>query len=180
MKEAKLKVEEMRKRLLTAQSNQKSYPNRRRKPLEFLVGDKVFIKVSFRRGIQRFSKQDKLALGYVGPFEILKTVGEVASQLALPLKLSNVHHLFPVLTLQKYESDPSHILDWELLIVKDDGTYFVHPMRILDRQDKVTKPSTITLVKVLWMHHKTKESTWELESKIWKKYPKLFDSTCMI
>ena len=39
------KVELIRKRLFMAQSRQKNYFNRRRRPLEFEVGDHVFLKV---------------------------------------------------------------------------------------------------------------------------------------
>lgn len=56
MKEAKLKVEEIRKRLLTTQSRQKSYTDRRRRPLEFSIGDKMFVKVSLKRAVQWFGK----------------------------------------------------------------------------------------------------------------------------
>ena len=43
------KVELIRKRLLAAQSQQKSYANRRRRPLKFEVGDHVFLKVMLKR-----------------------------------------------------------------------------------------------------------------------------------
>ena len=43
------KVDLIRKRLLTAQSLQKSYVDTRRRPLEFEVGDHVFLKVMLKR-----------------------------------------------------------------------------------------------------------------------------------
>ena len=43
------KVDLIRKRLLTAQSQQKSYADRRRRPLEFEAGDHVFLKVMPKR-----------------------------------------------------------------------------------------------------------------------------------
>ena len=43
------KVDLILKRLLTAQSLQKSYTDRRRRPLEFEVGDHVFLKVMPKR-----------------------------------------------------------------------------------------------------------------------------------
>ena len=60
----------IRKRLLKAQSRQKSYANRRHLPLEFEVGDHVFLKVMPKRGVVRFGKRKKLAPRYIGPFEI--------------------------------------------------------------------------------------------------------------
>ena len=79
-----------------AQSWQKSYTNRRRQPLEFEVGDHVFMKVMPKRGVVIFDKRGKLAPKYIGPFEVLKSVGIVAYRLTLPLSLSGVHEVFHV------------------------------------------------------------------------------------
>ena len=51
------KVDLIRKRLLTAQSRQKSYANKRRRSLEFEVGDHVFLKVMPKKGVVRFDKR---------------------------------------------------------------------------------------------------------------------------
>ena len=45
------------------------YANRRRLPLEFEVGDHVFLKVMPKRGVVRFGKQGKLALRYCRPLK---------------------------------------------------------------------------------------------------------------
>ena len=50
------KVGLIRKRLLTAQSRQKSYADKRGRPLEFEVGDHVFLKVMPKRGVVKFGK----------------------------------------------------------------------------------------------------------------------------
>ena len=62
----------IRQRLLMDQSRQKSYADRRRRSLEFEVGDHVFLKVMPKRGVVRFSKRGKLALRYIGSYEILE------------------------------------------------------------------------------------------------------------
>ena len=64
--------------LLTAQSRQKSYADKRRRPLEFEAGDHVFLKVMVKRGVVRFGKRGKLSPRFIGPFEVLKMVGAVA------------------------------------------------------------------------------------------------------
>ena len=102
----------IQKRLLKAQSQQKSYANRRRRPLEFEVGDQVFLKVMPKRGIVRFGKQGKLASRYIGPFEVLERVGTVAYRLALSPSLSGVHEVFHVSMLQKYIPNPAHVVDF--------------------------------------------------------------------
>ena len=88
------KVGLIRKRLLTAQSRQKSYADKRRRPLEFEASDHVFLKVMPKRGVVRFDKQGKLSPRFIGPFEVLERVGAVAYRLALPPSLSGVHEVF--------------------------------------------------------------------------------------
>ena len=95
------KIKSVQQRLVTAQSRQKSYADNRRRPLEFQVGDHVFLKVQPRRGIVRFGQKGKLAPRFIGPFEILQRIGEVAYRLALPPQLSGVHNVFHVSMLRK-------------------------------------------------------------------------------
>ena len=42
------------------------------------MGDKVLLRVSPMRGVMRFGKRGKLSPKYIGPFEVLARVGEVA------------------------------------------------------------------------------------------------------
>ena len=118
-----------------AQSQQKSYAVRRRRPLEFEVGDHIFLKVMSKRGVVRFGKRGKLLPRYIGPFEILERVGIVAYQLALPPILSGVHKVFHVYMLQKYTPDPTHVVDWGKLVVDANETFKEGPVRIMDSQD---------------------------------------------
>ena len=96
------KVGMIRKRLLTAQSRQKSYVDIRRRPLVFEAYDHVFLKVMPKRVVIRFEKQGKLSPRYIGPFEVLERVGAVAYRLPLPPSLSSVHEVFLVSMLRKY------------------------------------------------------------------------------
>ena len=108
----------IQKRLLKAQSRQKSYANRRHQPLEFEVGDHVFLKVMPKRGVIKFGKKGKLVPTYIEPFEVLERVGTIAYRLALPPSLSGVHKVFHVSMLQKYTPDPAHVVDWgEITVV---------------------------------------------------------------
>ena len=84
VQETTKKVRVIRERLLATQSRQKSYVDHRRRPLEFQIGDHVFLSLSPRKGVFRFGKKWKLAPRYIGPFEILQRIGEVAYRLALP------------------------------------------------------------------------------------------------
>ena len=80
----------------TTQDRQKSYADRRRRDLEFDIGDHVWIKVILVKGVRRFEISGKLSPRYVGSFEILVRVGSLAYSLALPSLLANVHNVFHV------------------------------------------------------------------------------------
>ncbi len=88
------KIKLIRERLHAAQTRQKSYADVRRRPLEFMEGDHVFLKISPSKGVMRFGQKGKLSPRYIGPFQILERVGVVAYRLALPPKLANVHNVF--------------------------------------------------------------------------------------
>ena len=114
------KVSLIRQRLLTAQSRHKSYADVRRQPLEFEVGDHVFLKVMPKRGVVRFGK---LSPRFTGPFEILERIGTVAYRLALPPSMSGVHEVFHVSMLRKYTPDPAHVVDLGQIEVDTNGTF---------------------------------------------------------
>ena len=125
----------IRKRLLTAQSRQKRYADKRRRPLGFETGDHVFLKVMPKRGVVRFGKQGKLSSRFIGPFKVLERVGAVAYRLALPPSLSGVHEVFHVSMLRKYTPDPAHVEDWGELVIDPDGTFEEGPVRIMDSRE---------------------------------------------
>ena len=75
------------------------------------MGDHVFLKVMPKREVVRFGKQGKIASRYIGPFKVLEKVSTVAYQLALPSSLSGVYEVFHISMLQKYTSDPTHVVD---------------------------------------------------------------------
>ena len=129
-------VQLIRQRLETAQSRQKSYADKRRRPLEFQVGDAVFLKIAPLKGVMRFGKKGKLSPRFIGPFEILERIGKVAYRLALSPDLASVYNVFNVSMLKKYISDPSHILSQEPIEVHEDLSYEEKPIKIMDRQEK--------------------------------------------
>ena len=168
------KVSLIRKRLLAAQSRQKSYADVRRRPLEFEVGDHVFLKVMPKRGVVRFGKCGKLSPRFIGPFEILERVGIVAYRLALSPSMSGVHEVFHVSMLRKYIPDLAHVVDWGQIEVDKDGTFEEGPVCIDSSRDQVLRRKIVRLVKVLWRHYGVEESTWEREDTMRATYPFLF------
>ncbi|GJY26751.1 putative reverse transcriptase domain-containing protein [Tanacetum coccineum] len=107
VQETTKKISQIKDRLKVARDHQKSYADKRRKPLEFSVGDYVLLKVSPWKGVVRFGKKGKLAPRFVGPFEIIEKVGPVAYRLDLLEELDGVHDTFHVSNLKKCLADPT-------------------------------------------------------------------------
>jgi hypothetical protein len=104
------KVKLIRKNLEAAQARQKIYHDKRRKPLQFEVGDFVYLKVSPTKGVQGFGIKGKLAPRYIGPYVIVETCGPVAYKLKLPPKISAIHNVFHVSQLKKCVRLPTEII----------------------------------------------------------------------
>ncbi|GKE56004.1 putative reverse transcriptase domain-containing protein [Tanacetum coccineum] len=107
------KIIQIKNRLLTARSRQKSYADVRRKPMEFDVGDMVMLKVSPWKGVISFGKRGKLSPRYVGPFKIIKRIGPVAYRLELPEKLPGIHNTFHVSNLKKCLANENLVIPLE-------------------------------------------------------------------
>ena len=122
----------------------------RRRPLEFEVGDHVFLKVMPKRGVVRFGKCGKLSPRFIRPFEILERIDIVAYRLALPPSMSSVHEVFHVSMLRKYTPDSAHVMDWGQIEVDTDETFEEGSVCIIGSRDQVLRRKTVRLVRVLW------------------------------
>ncbi|XP_075633421.1 uncharacterized protein LOC142605880 [Castanea sativa] len=94
-------------------------------------------------------------------FEVLERVDEVAYRIALPPALSGIHNVFHESMLRKYIPDPSHVLSYKPIQIRDDLSYEEFLVEILDRKEQVLRNRTISWVKVLWKNHSVKEASWE-------------------
>ncbi|XP_075479269.1 uncharacterized protein LOC142520154 [Primulina tabacum] len=143
-----------------------------RRPVEFNVGEKAYVKVSPMRGVVRFCKAGKLNPRYVGPFEILEKVGTLACRLALPPSMSRIHNVFHVSQLRRYIPNPSHVLEVEPLLIEgnlgEELKYEEVPIRIVDTKEQVLRRRIIPYVTT------EREATWEVEENMRKEYPYLF------
>ena len=167
-------IQKIRQRIETAQSRQKNYADKRRRPLEFSVGDSVFLKVAPMKGVMRFGKKGKLSPRYVGPYQILKRVGKVAYELELPPEMSAIHNVFHVSMLKKYMGDADQVIEPQTVQVQEDLSYESRLIQIIDRDIKRLRNKEIPLVKVLWQNQRLEEATWEREDDMRQKYPELF------
>ncbi|XP_059285598.1 uncharacterized protein LOC132039069 [Lycium ferocissimum] len=133
------KVKIIHEKLLAAQSRKKEYAEWKVRDLELMVGDQVLLK-------------------------ILRHIGEVACELALPPGLVGVHLMFQVSMLKKYHSDR----------VDQNLSFEEKLVAILDMQVRKLRSKEIASVKMQWKHHPVEEATWEIEDDMCSRYPHLF------
>ncbi|GJU40366.1 putative reverse transcriptase domain-containing protein [Tanacetum coccineum] len=145
------KIVQIKNRLLTARSRQKSYADRRLKPLEFEVGDMVLLKVSPWKGAVHFGKRGKLSP-----------------------QLKGIHSTFHVSNLKKCLAEGDVVVPMEEIQLDDKLHMIEEPVEIVDKEVKRLKQSRIPIVKVCWNSQRGPEFTWEREDQIKKKYPHLF------
>ncbi|GKA18191.1 putative reverse transcriptase domain-containing protein [Tanacetum coccineum] len=147
---------------------------KRRKPLDFSVGDYVLLKVSPWKCVVRFGKKGKLAPRFVGPFEIVEKVVPVAYRLDLHEELNGVHDTFHVSNLKKCLADPTLQVPLDEIQVDAKLNFVEDPVEILERDFKKLKCSRISIVKVRWNSKRGLKFTWEREDQMKLKYPLLF------
>ncbi|KAK8651488.1 hypothetical protein V6N13_141089 [Hibiscus sabdariffa] len=165
----------IRDRLKQAFDRQKSYADRRRKDIEFAVGDHVFLKVSPWKKVLRFGRKGKLSPRFIGPYRILERVGTVAYRLELPPQLSRIHNFFHVSMLRQYRPDPSYIVQVQDVELRPDLSYDEEPVQILDQDERILRNRRIPMVKVQWSNRSPSEATWETEESMREQFPHLFD-----
>ncbi|GKA48991.1 putative reverse transcriptase domain-containing protein [Tanacetum coccineum] len=162
------KIVQIKNRLLTARSHQKSYADIRSKPLEFEVGDMVLLKVSPWKGVVHFGKRGKLSPRYIRLFKILARVGPVTYTLELPEELKGIHSTFHVSNLKKCLTKGDIIVPMNEIQLDNKLRTIEEPMEIIDREVKRLKQSRIPIVKVCWNSQRGPEFTWEREDQIKK------------
>ncbi|GJZ14451.1 putative reverse transcriptase domain-containing protein [Tanacetum coccineum] len=142
------KISQIKDRLKVARDHQKSYAYKRRKPLEFSVGDYVLLKVSPWKGV------------------IIEKVGPVAYKLDLPEELDGVHDTFHMSNLKKCLADPTLQVPLDEIQINAKLNFVEEPVKILEREFKKLKRSRIAIVKVRWNSKRSPEFTWEREDQI--------------
>jgi hypothetical protein len=123
----------------TVKSRQESYANKRRQPLQFEVGDHVYLKFSPMKGVKQFGMKGKLSSRYIGSFPILRRCGTVAYKLELPPSLAGIYDIFRVSQLKKCLKAPVDVVLQEVAPLKADLTYPEHLIKILDQKSRVTR-----------------------------------------
>jgi hypothetical protein len=171
VEEAESIVRRVQENLKAAKSRQETYAYKRLRPLEFKVGNHVYLRVSPMKGVKRFGEKGKLAPRYIGPFPILEKCGTVAYKLDLPPSLTGVHNIFHMLQLKKCLKALVDVVLPEVAPLEADLSYPEHPTKILDQKDRVTRRKTIKFFKIQWSNHSKEEATWESEDFLRSCHP---------
>jgi hypothetical protein len=174
--EAEEKVKQIQANILVAQSRQKSYTDKRRNPLEFEVGDHVYLRVSPMKGVRRFGIKGKLALRYISPYPIIDKYEPTFYQVELSAKLTWVHNVFHVSQLKRCLKPPTDVVIEDTIPLEPDLTYKAYPIKILDQQDRVTRNKTTQFYKIQWNEHSKDEAMWEREDFLRANYPDFLPS----
>ena len=101
IKESERKVKLIRDRLKVAQSRQKSYADSKHKETVYEVGDRVYLRVSPLRGVKRFGVKGKLAPRFVGPYQVLERMGEVAYKLEIARRIVRGSRRVPCIPVEE-------------------------------------------------------------------------------
>jgi hypothetical protein len=171
VKETKEKFQRIIHNLKESQARQKTYADKRRKPLYFQVEDYVYLKVSPMNGVSCFGVKGKLAPRYIGPFPVLEQCGPVAYRLQLPETLSAMHNVFHVSQLKKCLRVPDRTVEVTDVALETDLTYSEYPIRVLDQKDRITRRRTLKFYKIQWNQHMEDEAIWETQDFLEKNFP---------
>jgi hypothetical protein len=146
--EVEEKVKQIQANILTVQSCQKSYTDKRRNPLEFEVGDHVYLRVSPMKGVRCFGIKGKLAPRYIGPYPIIDKYVSTSYQVELLAKLLGVHNVFHVSQLMRCLKPPIDVVIEDTIPLEPDLMYKAYPIKVLDQQDRVTHNKTTRIYKI--------------------------------
>jgi hypothetical protein len=175
VKEAEEQVRAIQKNMAAAQARQKSYVDKRRKPIEFEVGDHVYRKVSPMRGVKCFGTKRKLELRYVGPCQIIEKSGRVAYKLSLPRELGAIFLVYHVSQLKKCLCLPEERVEVRRIKLKYNLSYEEKPVYVLDTLERVTRSRVVKLYKVVWSNHGERDATWEREDYLKDNYSAFYE-----
>jgi hypothetical protein len=159
IEEAEVIVSRIQENLKVVKSHQETYANKRRRPLEFEVGDYVYLRVSPMKSMKRFGVKGKLTLCYIRPFPIQEKCGTVAYKLDRPPSLARVYDIFHMSQLKKCLKAPMDTVLPEVTSLEADLSYLEHPIKILDQEDRVKRHKTIKFFKIQWSNHTEEEAT---------------------
>jgi len=145
--EAVEKIQFICESMKKAQDQQKKYADQKIREVEFQEGDMLYLKVTTQEVKYRFGKIGKLAVRYIGPYQIVSRVGEVAYKLDM-IEIMRLHKVFHVSQLKKHIPNPNVVISEPIPELKTNLTYPEGPLEIEERRIQKFKQRLIPQVKV--------------------------------
>ncbi|KAA0040678.1 putative retroelement pol polyprotein [Cucumis melo var. makuwa] len=157
----------LRENLRLAQDQMKKHADKKRRDVEYAVGDRVFLKIRpYRQLSLRRKRNEKLSAKYFGPYKILERIVPVAYKLEL-LEGTLIHPVFHVSQLKKLVGEYINVQP-TVQQLDENFVWTTHPVETLDyRQNKAKEWE----VMIQWDGLSTHEATWEQYNDIADKYP---------
>jgi hypothetical protein len=152
VREAEERVEVIKENLKAAQMRQKSFHDKGKAVREYQVGEKVYLRVSPTKGVQRFGVKGKLDPRYIGPYEITESCGPVAYRICLHERFAAIHNVFHMSQLRNCAHEPEmRVINEANAWIQLDLSLVEHPIRILDTKERKTRRKSVTMYKILFV-----------------------------
>jgi hypothetical protein len=152
-----LTIEEAKKRLKTAQEQQKKQADKHRREVSYKVGDRVMLTTE-----NLSSHNSKLRARYIGPYPIKRVLSDVLVELELPRSMSRHHPRFHIEKLKPFNDDSTRFPTRRQInrpvaeVIDKVKEYEVQ--EILDERE--TKEKGLEY-RVLWLGYPVEDATWE-------------------
>jgi transposase InsO family protein len=165
MQDRDLFLAEIRERLLQAQVTMKTYQDKSRRDVQFIVGNWVWLRLQHRTAVGvTAASPSKLGPKFYGPYQVLRRIGNVSYQLQLPPR-AKIHDVFHVSLLKKFEGPPP-----AAVVPLPD---ILHG-RIVPTPNKVTKARLnrgVWEVLVHWVGRPATDASWEQLDDFKRQFP---------
>ncbi|RVW48758.1 Transposon Tf2-8 polyprotein [Vitis vinifera] len=165
-------LQELKAHLHAANNRMKQAADKKRREVNFEVGDWVYLRLQPYRQQSVFRRTShKLSNRYYGPYQIEERIGPVAYKLKLSPG-SRIHPVFHVSLLKKKIGEVA-IANDELPPLTEEGVIRLQPRKVLSTR-WVNKGSTSASESlVLWEGLPEEEATWEDSQQLLRSFPNL-------
>jgi hypothetical protein len=157
----KVTVSRIQENIRVARSRQESYANKRHRPLEFSVGDHVYLKDSPHEGHEKIWNERKTSTSLHWTISHPLEMWERGIQVGTTIVVGRSSRYLPRVTAKEVFKRTMDFVLPEVAPHEADLTYPEYPVKILDQKNHVTQHKSIKFFKVQWSNHTKEEATWE-------------------
>lgn len=164
-------LRQLKANLLKAQEYMKYQADKKRKAVQFEIGDWVFLKLRPHRQQSVVHRiHQKLAPRFFGPYQVIKKIGQVAYKLQLPAT-SKIHPTFHVSLLKKAVGNYTATTQLPSSLESDTGD--IIPAKVLSWRDKFDGGQHKREWLIQWEGMDVGDATWEEELLLKSQFPDL-------